>query len=134
MVNPVDKLGAAVAALRAQRLAAQRRQQARPGSTKTANAPASQTPAERMAALKHAVTLAVSALDPEADDWRPRARRVFVEQVLQFEFGREIALDPRFAQMVRQVATDLCSDPDSATQLDTQLEGLARKTPGNPSA
>jgi len=133
MVNPVDKLGAAIAALRAQRLAEQRRRQ-RPGAAKAAAPQVPQTAAERTAALKHAVALAVSAIEPDAADRRQRARRVFVEQVLQFEFGREIALDRQFATMVRRVAADLCSDEIHAAQLDAQLEGLVRQLPGNSSA
>ncbi len=123
MVDPVDKLGAALAALRAQRIAAQRGDRRRQQPAPAARKAGASTPG-RAGSLKAAVTQAIAALDPDADDWRQRARRVFVEQVLQHEFGREVTLDPAFAGLVRGVVNDLCGDDASARQLDTQLERL----------
>jgi hypothetical protein len=130
MVDPVDKLGQALAALRAQRVAAQRGEHRRRQSAPTTRKADVATLA-RTETLKAAVAQAVVALDPAAADWRQRARRVFVEQVLQQEFGREVALDPAFAGLVRGVVSDLCDDDASARQLDTQLASLLRsKTSG----
>jgi hypothetical protein len=125
MVDPVDKLSHAIAALRAQRLAAQRGQQRR-SATKPAPQAAAADPARRSDALKHAIAQAVAAIDPQAEDRRQRARRVFVEQVLQFEFGRDIRLDRQFGNLVKRVAADLGSDEAGAAELDAQIEQLAQ--------
>jgi hypothetical protein len=126
MVDPVNKLSHALAALRAERARAQRGRSGG-GAGKSAGTVAASTARDRDdrgAALKQAIVMAVAAIDPHAEDRRQRARRVFVEQVLQFEFGREIRMDRRFGAMVRQVAGDLCSDEASAAELDAQIDLL----------
>jgi hypothetical protein len=136
MVDPVNKLSHALAALRAERARSQRGRSS--GSASKAAGATSKGTAhdagDRSAALKQAIAAAVAAIDAHAEDRRQRARRVFVEQVLQFEFGREIRMDRRFGAMVRQVVADLCSDGESAAVLDAQIDRLAGAHPSSASA
>jgi hypothetical protein len=51
---------------------------------------------------------------------RERARRTFVETVLLWQLGDEVARDPAFGELVVRVADQLGSD----TRVDSELNGL----------
>jgi hypothetical protein len=54
-----------------------------------------------------------------------RLRQAFVETVLLWELGEQLARDPEFAQMVSRVSEQLGSDPDVAQNLHGRLVKLA---------
>jgi hypothetical protein len=54
-----------------------------------------------------------------------RLRHVFVETVLLWELGEQLARDPEFAEMVSRVCEQLGSDPTVAQNLHGQLVKLA---------
>ena len=56
-----------------------------------------------------------------------RARIGFVEAVLQFELGTQIANDPAFAEVVDKINLQLTSDRALSARLDDLLQQLAQE-------
>jgi hypothetical protein len=57
-----------------------------------------------------------------------RMREAFVETVLLWELGEELASDPRFVEMVTSVAEQVASDPSVGERLNRMLTRLASET------
>jgi hypothetical protein len=75
-----------------------------------------------LTALKSKVQERLKALDPH-DPHRPeKARRIFLESVLAWQFGNELMLDRGFAEIVSGVQEALRADP----QVDARLGQLLR--------
>jgi hypothetical protein len=58
-----------------------------------------------------------------------RLRETFVETVLLWELGDELAPDPGFGEMVSHVSEQLATDPAVAARLDQLLARLAAQPP-----
>lgn len=56
---------------------------------------------------------------------RARLRETFVETVLLWELGEQLAPDPAFIELVTQVSAQLASDPAVGSRLDQLLEKLS---------
>jgi hypothetical protein len=75
-----------------------------------------------LTALKSKVQERLKALDPH-DPRRPeKARRIFLESVLAWQFGTDLMLDRGFAEIVSGVQEALRADP----QVDARLGELLR--------
>jgi hypothetical protein len=61
---------------------------------------------------------------------RSRLRETFVETVLLWELGEELAPDPAFGEMVMQVSEQLASDPAICARLDQMLDRLSSAPTG----
>lgn len=61
----------------------------------------------------------VGLVDPD------RARRTFVETVLLWQLGEELARDPAFGDLVAKVADQLRSDRELRTRLSELIDTLA---------
>lgn len=85
------------------------------GPTRVARRPA-------LTALKSKVQERLKALDPEDARHPEKARRVFLESVLAWQFGDELMLERGFAEIVAGVQEALRAHP----QMDARLGELLR--------
>jgi len=92
------------------------------------SSPASQTggppePAPRVdESLQSRLSAQIAGIDPANS---ARLRQAFVETVLLWELGEQLARDPEFAEMVSRVSEQLGSDPTVAQNLHGLLVKLA---------
>jgi hypothetical protein len=74
--------------------------------------------------LRQRVVERVRALDPD-DPRRPgKARRIFLESVLAWEFGDDILQDNRFDEMLTHIEHGFDAAPEMTDQLDELLAAL----------
>lgn len=101
----------------------------RPGAAGRPHAPATAEGSQRperptVAQLRQRVLERVRAIDPD-DPRRPgKARRVFLESVLAWEFGDAILQDHRFDDLLTHIEQGFASVPEMAGQLDELLSAL----------
>jgi hypothetical protein len=94
-----------------------------------APSPAAVTRPSRRAAvgeLKEKVRGRLRALDPNDPGRQQKARRVFLESVLSWQFGDELLLDRGFEEMIAGVQEALQSHPGLEQRLAQLLRDLAR--------
>jgi hypothetical protein len=60
---------------------------------------------------------------------RARLRETFVETVLLWELGEQLAPDPGFGEMVTHVSEQLGADPAIGARLDQLIAGLSASPP-----
>jgi hypothetical protein len=60
---------------------------------------------------------------------RERLREAFVETVLLWELGEQLAPDPGFGEMVTHVSEQLAADPAIGARLDQLLARLSASPP-----
>lgn len=85
-------------------------------------------PARRAALgqLKEKVRGRLRSLDPHDPGRQQKARRVFLESVLSWQFGDDLLLDRRFEEMIAGVQEALQSHPGLEQRLAQLLRDLAR--------
>lgn len=87
------------------------------------------TPSARratLAALKIKVQSRLKALDPDDPGHSHKARRVFLESVLAWQFGNELLLDRGFEEIVAGVQEALSANPQIDHRLMKLLSDLSR--------
>ena len=90
---------------------------------------AAATPPSRRAslgALKEKVRGRLRGLDPDDPGRQQKARRVFLESVLSWQFGDELLLDRGFEEMIAGVQEALQAHPRLEQRLAQLLSDLAR--------
>lgn len=90
---------------------------------------ASATPPSRRASLgtlKERVRGRLRSLDPNDPGRQQKARRVFLESVLSWQFGDELLLDRGFEEMISGVQEALQAHPRLEQKLAQLLHDLAR--------
>lgn len=90
---------------------------------------ASATPPSRrlaLGALKERVRGRLRTIDPGDPRRQQKARRVFLESVLSWQFGDELLLDRGFEEMIRGVQEALQEHPRLERRLTQLLHDLAR--------
>lgn len=94
-----------------------------------ASSRAAATPPSRRAslgALKEKVRGRLRGLDPDDPGRQQKARRVFLESVLSWQFGDELLLDRGFEEMIAGVQEALQAHPRLEQRLAQLLSDLAR--------
>jgi hypothetical protein len=74
--------------------------------------------------LRRRVGREIASLDMKLPANRRRARIIFIESVLTWDFGDELLNDPQFDFFVRDVEESLNANPDVAASLDKVLSQL----------
>lgn len=95
----------------------------------TAPVQASATPPARrlaLGALKERVRGRLRSIDPSDPRRQQKARRVFLESVLSWQFGDELLLDRGFEDMISGVQEALQAHPRLEQRLAQLLRELAR--------
>ena len=78
-----------------------------------------------LAALKRKVQDRLAAIDPDDARRADKARRVFLESVLTWQFGDELLLDRGFEEIVAGVQEALQAHSQTDARLDQLLRELA---------
>jgi len=117
-MDPINPLGSIGRLLR-KRIATERGDKAGKAGTAT---PAKLDQAQRKspggtAALKQRTLEAIQAIDPQDPERDRKVIRVFVENVLVWQFGSEVMGDPGFAEWVEEVGEGLVREGVSADGL-----------------
>jgi hypothetical protein len=90
----------------------------------TAAAPSARRPTLAMLRIK--VQCRLKALDPDDPGHSHKARRVFLESVLAWQFGNELLLDRGFEEIVAGVEEALRANPQIDHRLIQLLRDLSR--------
>jgi len=91
-----------------------------------------------LTALKSKVQERLKALDPDDPRHPEKARRIFLESVLAWQFGNELMLEPGFAEIVSGVQEALRAHSQADARLGELLRDLittprrTAPTPRNP--
>ena len=112
-INPLDGL----AEILRQRMASEAAKGKRPGKTENttrAGTAARRAPAE---SLRQRLETAVEAIDPDDPRRTKKALRLFVENVLAWQFGESLLNDPGFAELADEVQATLESEPGFVEKL-----------------
>jgi hypothetical protein len=78
-----------------------------------------------LAALRQRVRERLQQIDPDDPKRAEKARRAFLESVLVWQFGKELLLEPGFAETVAGVQEVLRVDPELESRLSQLLSELA---------
>lgn len=116
-----DLLGSMWRARRAEAAPTRMQPPARPDPAERA-ANTVRTPEALRACLRGRIA-SVGTADPR------RARDAFVEAVLGWELGEELARDPGFGDMVRRLSDHIGEEPRLNARLQELLQDLAREAP-----
>lgn len=122
-MDPVSKLGRALAVIR--RAASGKQPN---GAAQRQSAPRSDGPppqASTDAQLRAEIARRLRAVAPNDPNRRDTSVRVFLEQVLLREFGAQALGSPRFQNAVRDVQQVMDADPGVRAELDSLIEELA---------
>ncbi len=82
-----------------------------------------------VAALRNRISDAVGAIDPDDPARNQKTMRLFVENVLTWQFGDDLLNDPGFANLVTEVQAVLETDPTAAGVLGGMLPGRTKSPP-----
>ncbi|HEY4211216.1 MAG TPA: hypothetical protein VGM84_07030 [Steroidobacteraceae bacterium] len=101
------------------------------GTSGAASAGISQPqPGRTRESLRARLKARISVLDPSAPS---KLRETFVETVLLWELGEQLAPDPGFADLVARVSEQLVSDPQTGERLHRlllEIGGFCAQRPG----
>lgn len=75
--------------------------------------------------LRSRIEARLLALEAGAPDRRRRARRIFFESVLAWEFGDQLLLDSQFSRMIDNIEETVQTDPEMNQQFDELLSSLS---------
>ena len=76
--------------------------------------------------LRRRIQERVKAIEPDNPDRRRRARRIFLESVLAWEFGDELLLDSRLDRLIDNIQQTFESDPEIDAQLGDVISSLSQ--------
>lgn len=125
-MTSVDRLGNLLAQIRASLLAkSSRSERSRKTSSASSQTQAGAKHASSAASLQASLVNHLSTLDLRVDDDLQRARQLFVELILVTELGANIASDPRFSLLAREVEHAMASDPEIRAELSELLIEIA---------
>jgi hypothetical protein len=94
------------------------------GSTGTARNAASAGRGS-LADLRRAIRERIRGMDPRDERQRRAATRIFLESVLQWEFGDSLVNDPAFHELLAEVQKTMSDDPRVGKDVVSLLEHLA---------
>lgn len=69
----------------------------------------------------------IKGLDPQEKQYRHKAKQLFLESVLTWEFGSEIARDQEFSGMLKEIQELLETTPEIKRQFDNLIEQLTAR-------
>lgn len=124
-MDPVNSLGNIMEVLRRQISDnAQRLDRAgKIGSQRsTATTAKTNTPAPKE--LRALIQERIKGLSSNEPQYQHKAKRLFLESVMIWEFGSDIARDQRFGEMLQTIQETLESSPDTQQSLDKLLQQL----------
>ena len=97
--------------------------------------PSTQTKASQSSEIRKATTEElhtaiherIRALDPDDERYTKIATRIFLESVLQWEFGEELTRDQKFSDMISEINDTIQSDQKIRQDMQAVLKQLALK-------
>lgn len=122
-MDPISKLGRALAVIRRAASARQPSGGAQRHLAARSDGPPSHTATD--AELRAQIVRRLSAVNPNDPNQRDASVRVFLEQVLLREFGPQVLSSQRFQNAVRDVQQVMDADPGVRAELDSLIEELA---------
>jgi len=126
-MDPINRLNRLIESLRQQIAESARRAEtparARAGETSRGTGP--QKPG--LPELRRQIQERIQALEPAGTNGQRRARRVFLESVLVWEFGDGFLSDQRYQTMLDGVQAAIENDADLDKQFTTLLYELSRR-------
>lgn len=125
-MDPITRLNRLMEALRQQLAGSAKRMDSQTGLFTTTEAQ-SRGRSERpsIQELRSRVETRLLALESGTPDRKRRARRIFFESVLTWEFGDELLLDNQFARMIDNIQETVEADPEMDRQFDELLSSLS---------
>lgn len=75
--------------------------------------------------LRSRIAARVLALDAGSPDRKRRARRIFFESVIAWEFGDQLLLDSEFSRMIDNIEETVQADPEMDQQFNELLASLS---------
>lgn len=126
-MDPVNRLSRLMETLR-QRMAESAKKLGTTSQTSAPSAPRSPASANRRTVeeLRAHIGERVRSLEPNNPERRRRARRIFLESVLAWEFGDQLLLDNQFSRLIDGIQEAFESDPEIDRELSDLLTDLSR--------
>jgi hypothetical protein len=66
----------------------------------------------------------IKSLDPQETQYQHKAKRLFLESVMAWEFGNDIVRDQEFSDMIADIQETLETTPEIKRQFDGLIEQL----------
>lgn len=124
-MDPVNSLGNIMEVLRRQISDnAQRLDRAGKTGSQRSAAHATKTNAPAPKELRALIQERIKGLSSNEPQYQHKAKRLFLESVMIWEFGSDIARDQRFGEMLQTIQETLESSPDTQQSLDKLLQQL----------
>ena len=123
-MDPISRLNRLVETLRQQMAeSAKRLDTAKPHAAEAK--PQSRSARLSVEELRRRIQERVKAIEPDNPDRGRRARRIFLESVLAWEFGDELLLDSRLDRLIDNIQQTFESDPEIDAQLSDVIASLS---------
>lgn len=125
----IDGLGHMLEILRRRISSSTRRQDGTSQSRTSSNtaASASAIPKQSIGALREKVRERLHSLNLSEGQRRDNAVRIFLESVILWEFGDDIATTHEFGEIVANISQELISHPTLSVNLNNLIDDLLKK-------
>ena len=74
--------------------------------------------------LRAVINDRIKGLDPQEPQYRHKAKQLFLESVITWEFGSEIARDQEFSGMLKEIQEQIETTPEVKRQFDNLIKQL----------
>lgn len=126
-LDSVNRLSQMMEVLRRQMAESARRMETGESRTSKAGQPGSASAKSGIQELRARLHERLSALDPTDPRRSRKAKRLFLESVLAWEFGNELPLDRRFDDMLEDIQHTISASPELDARFDQLLNEIAAK-------
>jgi hypothetical protein len=129
-MDPIDRLNRLMETLRQQMAQSAKRLNTSSQSTRPTNARSPGSANKRtVEELRQHIGERVRAIEPNNPERGRRARRIFLESVLAWEFGDQLLLDSQFNRLIEGIQDAFESDPEINRELQNLLTDLSQSRP-----
>lgn len=122
----IEGLGYMLEVLRRRMSSTAHRPQSSSSSGRTSNteAPAPPQPRASVDALREKVRERIGGLDPREGEHREKAIRIFLESIILWEFGDELAPTHEFSEIITNIRSEMNAHPTLRSHLNSLVDEL----------